>query len=261
MTSTLLIGTGRLAFHLGHALVRSGIRVAGVAGRNAGRTEELAAILKCPAFQLDAQLPKVDLRIVAVSDDAIGPVAARLPTDGTPIIHLSGSKPTDLLLPHQHRGVLWPIRSFNPGDPVDFSKLPLIVDAQDAGTLHLLLGVAHGLSGNVHHLPMEQRQHLHLSAVIAANFPAFLLREAERLLKGRDIEPSLIEPLWKAMAEKAVVDADASVTGPARRGDLQTIHLHKDLLADEPELRAAYSALSDLILHTYHPETRGQQDL
>ena len=261
MRSVLLIGTGRLAFHLGHALRGVGIAIAGIAGRDGAKVSELSKDLGCTAFRTKDALPPADLRILAVSDDVIHTVAERIPSDGTPIIHLSGSKALDLLLPHAHRGVLWPIQSFSPGEPVPFRDVPLIVDADDGTSLALLREVAGMLSSNVEQLSFAQRQRLHLSAVIASNFPTFLLREAERLLDAHMIAPDLLHPLWKASTEKALHGADNAVTGPARRGDFRTIAQQMDLLADEPELRRAYAALSDLILHTYNPETRDQQDL
>lgn len=261
MSSILLIGTGRLAFHLGHALRRAGLPLAGVAGRDAGKAGALAAELGCPAFRISEALPPAGLRVIAVSDDAIGQVAAQLPHDGTPVIHLSGTKPLDLLGAHAHRGVLWPVQSFAPGAPIDLATVPLVLDADDDATLALLHQLAGRLSSTVVRLPFAQRQQLHLSAVLASNFPVFLLREAERLLVQQGIDPGLVRPLWNAATQRAPRDADAAVTGPARRGDAQTIAQHLRLLGTEPELRRAYAALSDLILHTYHPQRRDQQDL
>ncbi|MBP8823288.1 MAG: DUF2520 domain-containing protein [Flavobacteriales bacterium] len=253
MESVLILGTGRLAFHLGHALYRSGVVLAGVAGRDLARTRELAREWDCTGFPLNGPLPEAGLRVLAVSDDAIVHLAALLQADGTPVVHLSGTNPMDLLRPHVHRGVLWPVQSFSPGVPMDFTEVPLVVDATDEPTLQLLGGIAGRLSRTVVRLPFEQRQQLHVSAVVASNFPVFLLREAERLLVKHGIDPQLVLPLWKASTHKAMDGADRSVTGPARRGDRGTVERHLQLLADEPELRRAYAALSDLILHTYHP--------
>lgn len=261
MQQILLIGTGRLAFHLGHALLCSGMQMVGVAGRNLQKAGELAKALGCAAFPLGGPLPKAALRILAVSDDAIQAVSAQLPADGTPVIHLSGSKPLELLGAHARRGVVWPIRSFSPGAPADFHKVPLVVDAADAATLGQLLALAEHLSSVVVHLPFSQRQRLHLSAVLASNFPVFLLREAERLLKEHGIAPALVHPLWEAATSIAMNGADQAVTGPARRGDVKTIEQHQRLLEGEPELRRAYTAISELILHTYHPEHRDHKDL
>jgi predicted short-subunit dehydrogenase-like oxidoreductase (DUF2520 family) len=261
MSSILLIGTGRVAFHLGHALRRAGIPLVGIAGRDPARVQALAKELSCPSFGLKDTLPHADLRILAVSDDAIKTVADGLPKDGTPVVHLSGSKSLALLAGRAHRGVLWPVQSFSPGGPIDLAHVPLVVDADDDATLDLLRDLAAKLSSTVVHLPFDQRQRLHLSAVIASNFPVFLLREAERLLLDHQIDPALLHPLWRSATDKALHGADRAVTGPARRGDVKTIAQQMDLLADEPELRSAYSALSDLILHTYHPKDRDHQDL
>ena len=261
MQSVLLIGTGRLAFHLGHALRAAGLSLVGVVGRDSARTTELATEFACPALALTNVSPRADLRILAVSDDAIPEVANMLPVDGTSVIHLSGSKPLDLLTPHIHRGVLWPIQSFSPGSPVSFSDIPMVIDADDAPTLAMLQGLACRLSSTVVQLPFNQRQRLHLSAVLSSNFPVFLLREAERLLVDHGIDPGLVHPLWKASTKKALKNADQAVTGPARRGDVKTIEQQLHLLSDEPDLRRAYAALSDLIFRTYHAHPSDKQDL
>lgn len=261
MESVLIIGTGRLAHHLGHALHRAGVALAGVAGRDPAHATELANQWGCPALALDAPLPTAGSYVLAVSDDAIGAVAGAIPASTIPLVHLSGTRPLDLLLPHARRGVLWPIQSFSPGPPVDFADVPIVVDAADGTTLHVLQQLAGRLSPSVVHLPLEQRQRLHLSAVLASNFPAFLLREARRLLARQGIDPQLVLPLWAATTRKAAADADAAVTGPARRGDTGTVERHLQLLHEEPELRRAYAAMSNLILHTYHPTARDPQDL
>lgn len=261
METVLIIGTGRMAQHLGRALHGSGRCLAGVAGRNLGHARQLAERLGCQGYALNGPLPSADLRVLAVSDDAIGAVAAALPDDGTPVVHLSGTRPLDLLLPHARRGVMWPVQSFSPGTPVDFAEVPVVIDAADAATLNQLERLAASLSGTIVRVDAEQRQRLHLCAVLTSNFPAFLLREAQRLLTTHGMDPQLLLPLWRATAQKAAQHADLSVTGPARRGDTGTMAAHLRLLEDEPELRRAYAAISDLILHTYHPQPRDPQDL
>lgn len=261
MGPILLFGTGRLAFHLGHALRRAGIPLAGVVGRRPEAAAGLANELGTEALAPGAALPAAALRVLAVSDDAIGSVAAAVPPDGTPIVHLGGSRPLDLLEPHAHRAVLWPMQSFTPGPPVDFSTVPVVIDANDEAALALVRALAGSISGHVVHLPFDQRQRLHLSAVLASNFPVFLLREAERLLGKHGIDPGLLHPLWKQSAQNALRDADRAVTGPARRGDAGTLAKHLELLNEEGELRRAYAILSNLIYFTYHPGSRGNQDL
>ncbi|HEY0976755.1 MAG TPA: Rossmann-like and DUF2520 domain-containing protein [Flavobacteriales bacterium] len=251
---TLLIGTGRAAFHLGHALRRSGAELIGVVGRDAGHAATLAKELRTSSFTLDDRLPTSDLRLLAVSDDAIAEVAARLPMSDGVIAHTSGTKPFDLLGGHRHRGVLWPIQSLSPGEPADLRDVPIVIEGEDDTARELLRRTAGAMSGSVIELPLEQRQVLHLAAVISSNFPVALLQEAQRLLVANGIAPHLVVPLWKGMAAKAAIDPEKALTGPARRGDRGTIQQHLDRLKDEPDLRAVYAALSELIRKTHLPD-------
>ncbi len=212
MESVLIIGTGRAAQQLGDALWRSGAELAGVAGRNPARTQELATRWTCLPYALGSSLPPAGMYLLAVSDDAIQSVAATLVTGSAPMVHLSGTRSLDLLLPHGHRGVLWPVQSLSTGAPMDLAEVPLVIDATDADTLRMLRRMAGRLSGTVVTLPFEQRRRLHLSAVLASNFPAFLLREAQRLLTAHGIDPQLVLPLWKATTKKAATKKAAKKT-------------------------------------------------
>lgn len=259
--SVTLIGTGRMALHLGHALLRAGVRVNGLCGRDAQKVRELSAQLGCKGFTLP-EVPAADLLLIAVSDDAIAAVAKQLPKGDAVVAHTSGAQGSSILGARGHRGVLWPIKSLSPGKPADLSRVPLVLDASDARAREVLTDVARSVSGTVVELPLKERRLLHLTAVLAANFPVFLMREAGRLLENRGLSSELLVPLWQGMSEKvAEVGPEQALTGPARRGDLKTITRHLELLHGEPDLRRAYALLSELILKTYHPRKRGIKDL
>lgn len=260
-TSVALIGTGRMAFHLGHALMRAGVPLAGVAGRDAAKVRSLSDQLGCTANTLP-HVPPADLWLIAVSDDAVGDVVEQLPKSEAVIAHTSGAQGHEILGGREHRGVLWPINSLSPGEPADLSGVPLVVDASDSRAREVLMDVARSVSGKVVELPLEKRRLVHLSAVLAANFPVFLMREAGRLLEEEGLSPNLIEPLWSSMSAKVSdVGPEQALTGPARRGDLKTIQRHLERLEGEPDLRRAYALLSELILKAYHPRKRGIKDL
>ena len=65
MTSILLIGTGRMAYHLGHALNQARLPLIGVAGRDAEKLSDIARFLGCAPHRLDRALPPADLVIIA----------------------------------------------------------------------------------------------------------------------------------------------------------------------------------------------------
>ncbi len=255
----LLVGSGRAAHHLGHAIVRAGLPLAGVVGRDAARTKDLALTLRTTPFAPDEALPAAALTLLAVSDDAIPQVAAALHIGEGTVAHLSGAVDMDALKPHPHRGVLWPVMSLSPGEPQDLSHVPLVVDASDDAARRALMDLARSLSGKVVELPPEQRRLVHLAAVFASNFPVALFAEAQRLLEHEGIRPDLLTPLWRSACAKA---ADAgpreALTGPARRGDTGTMERHLASLQADADLRKAYAMLSELIAKRYRrqPDVR-----
>lgn len=262
MSNVLLIGTGRAAHHIGHALKRSGNHLVGMVGRDATKAAALANTLGTASFPFGAMLPGCDLVLLAVSDDALAEVAARIPMTQAIVVHVSGARSLDVLLPHARRGVLWPVQSLAAGATVDLSQSPLVVDASDDNTKLALLALARGISQRVLELTHADRQVLHAAAVFASNFPIFLLGEAQRLLREHDMPGELLLPLWSNSAQRAAsIGPEQALTGPARRGDLDTLQQHLTLLTADPDLRRAYALLSRSILKAHGHPTDGLEDL
>ena len=256
--NTIIIGTGRMAYHLGHALKEAGIPLVGVAGRNAEKVNDLARYLERPALRWDRPLPAADIILITTSDDAIAEVAAKLPATKAVVAHTAGAVGLDVLAPHEQRGVLWPIQSLSHGAPAELKDVPLVVDANTDAARGTMLKLAQAISGSVLQLPLRQRELLHLTAVLASNFPVFLMHEAQRLLKQEKLPPNLLMPLWRATANKvSTIGPEQALTGPARRGDTTSVQRHLDLLKDEPDLRRAYALLSTMVLKTYGHGTDG----
>lgn len=258
MTPTLLIGSGRMAYHLGHAMVRAGWPLVGVAARNTAALNDLARFLDRPALDLAKPLPEVGLVVLAVSDDAIAEVAGALPDTNAVVAHTAGAMDLEVLAPHAHRGVLWPIQSLSHGAPADFGDVPMVVEGSDGGARDTLLALARKLSSSVMELGIDQRRRVHLAAVVAANFPVFLLGEARRLLREAKLPPDLLMPLWRGTAARAAaIGPEQALTGPARRGDRQSIESHLALLEGDPDLRRTYALLSARILEAHGHDSSG----
>jgi predicted short-subunit dehydrogenase-like oxidoreductase (DUF2520 family) len=250
----LLIGTGRVAFHLGHAWLRAGLPLCGVVGRNTQHAKKLALELGTSPFSLQEQWPPADLLLIAVSDDAVATVAQSLPIGPYVVAHTSGAQGTNVLAPHAHTGVLWPLCSLSLGAPVDLARVPLVWEANGPEAAQVLTHVARSTSGKVVEMALEDRSLVHTAAVFASNFPVFLMREARRLVAAHGGDPDLLNALWSGMARRVEeVGPEQALTGPARRGDRRTVQIHLDRLADEPDLRRAYAVLSEMLLKAYHP--------
>lgn len=258
----LLVGTGRVAFHLGHAMVGANHHLIGVVGRNTEHTDRLSKALGTVSFSLNEALPQTDIILIAVSDDAIADVALNIPISDAVLIHTSGASDLDKLLPHPDRAVLWPLMSLSPGEPMDFKHVPIVVDGNTDRARQVVRYLAESLSVQVSELNHQQRELVHAAAAISLNFPLHLLARAQDLLKDQNIDPAILLPSFLAMAQKATaIGASGALTGPARRGDLGTIHHHLDRLTADAELRAAYARLSSMILRAYGHPDHGHTDV
>lgn len=245
----LLIGTGKLAFHLGHALAGSHLDLIGIAGRDRERTGQLAQQTGTVPFSLDEDLPVPDLILIAVSDSAIKEVSQRIGWTKATVVHTSGASPIDLLSHHAEHGVLWPIQTFGTDRPLDLKKVPFIIEGNNERATERIRLFAGMLGDRVIELHLQERNLLHLAAVIMGNFPVFLLKKAQELLTGRSVDPSLLDELWRTMAENAIaMGPREALTGPAARGDLPTIDRHLQALRSDPDLQRTYRLLSEMIM-------------
>ncbi len=245
----LIIGTGRVARELGSNLLGAGLQLAGVAGRDPDHTTILASLLGARAFTLGQELPEVDLVLIAVSDDAIASVAGQLDTRSQIVVHTSGASSMDLLHPHKHCGVLWPVQTFIAGTPVSLKEVPLIYEGNSEQAREALRTLAGKLSDRIIELAHAQRQVLHLAAVLTSNFPVMLVREAQRLMQKNGLDTDLLGPLWKTTAGNVVtLGPESALTGPARRKDHRTMKHHSEMLTGEPDLQKLYELLSRMIM-------------
>ena len=236
--STVLIGNGNVASHLGLALEQAGHRVVRVGGRN--RT---------------VPIPRdADLYVIAVTDSAIASVAAEIGDVPGLVVHTAGSVPMSVL-PQRRKGVLYPLQTFTKGRPVDMRSVPLFVESE--GGEELLLHVASQLSDIVIPMDSERRRYLHLAAVFCNNFTNHMYRITEELLSQHDIPFEVMLPIIDETARKvhSLTPAQAQ-TGPAVRWNQGVMEAQQNLLERE-DLRQLYQIISKSI---HHDKLQSQQD-
>ncbi len=161
-------------------------------------------------------------------------------------VHTSGSIPLEILNKvSENHGVLYPLQTFSKSREVDFSNIPICVEANSAENLEKLKSVAKALSNNIYEVDSEQRKVLHLAAVFACNFPNFMYTIADKILRDSDIDFDILRPLIKETAEKIqdVKPAEAQ-TGPAIRNDEKILSGHMEMLNDFPQLKELYKLIS-----------------
>ncbi|MGZ8515196.1 MAG: NAD(P)-binding domain-containing protein, partial [Candidatus Limnocylindrales bacterium] len=110
-----IVGAGAVGTALGVALSRAGWPVHAVASRDAARRERFCGLVKVNRAFVDpeALVEEVELIILAVPDDVIGPLASGLRMyGGQAMIHTSGAVGAEVLAPAMAAGTQ--IGSFHP---------------------------------------------------------------------------------------------------------------------------------------------------
>lgn len=91
-----------------------------------------------------------------------------------------------------------------------------------------------------------------MNAVYVSNFVNVMLQIGNKLLEEKSFDISILEPLVKETVNKAFrMGAEKALTGPARRGDMETINKHLQLLDNNREEREIYQLLTNYILNKY----------
>jgi len=258
--SVSFIGSGNLAWHLAPALDNAGYPVREVYSRNAQHAKKLverlydAQVKATPDFSTSPS----KLFIVAVADDAIEQVAREiiLPDEAI-LVHTSGSQPLDKLAfaAASGTGVFYPLQTFTRGVKVDFRTIPVFVEADSDGVLAELLKIARSLSRQVFQITSQERLALHLAAVVASNFTTHMLAMAHEITGQHHLNFEWLKPLIAETINKTFqVGPHQAQTGPARRGDFETLDRHLELLQNNPKTAELYRMISQHIIYRYLPE-------
>jgi predicted short-subunit dehydrogenase-like oxidoreductase (DUF2520 family) len=248
-----IIGTGNVAYHLGLRFVEKGIALNQIMGRNEDKTRAFSIVFKTDATTDFSEIKKdSDIYIIAVNDSAIESVAQKLMQvlDNQLVVHTSGSIPSAVLSPYfKHYGSLYPLQTFSVNSIADFDKVPIFINTS-AKQLHIFLEkIALSLSPNVHFLPDEKRVALHVAAVFVNNFTNHLFYIGKAITDKNDLPFDALKPLIEQTVLKIQNQEPKAVqTGPAIRGDVNTIKKHLAFLKDwPPQYLGLYELFSESI--------------
>ncbi len=191
----------------------------------------------------------VDLLLIATPDDTVAEVAARIrPVVTTAVIHLSGSLGLDVLAGHPRRGSLHPLVPL-PTPAIGSERLRSGITFAVAGD-PAARALAASLGGRTVEVDDRHRAAYHAAAVIAANHLVALIGQVERVAATAGLPLDAFAGLLRAASEDALsLGPRAALTGPAARGDWETVDRHREVLAGMPGHRtelAAYDALVGL---------------
>lgn len=192
---------------------------------------------------------KSELILISVTDNAIKEVAGNLKPSNALIAHTSGSIPLkELEGVSDNIGVFYPLQTFTKGVDLDYSQIPVFIEASSQENIEKLRFYASLFSNSVAFADSGARKKLHLASVFACNFTNALAGIAQNILKDTGIEFKTMLPLLKQTINKLdSLSPKEAQTGPAARGDSKVIESHLEMLKDSPHLYQLYDILSKII--------------
>lgn len=253
-----IVGTGNVAWILGHALKQAGHNICEVYGRDKSKTTQLA--LSLGAYAVDSinnVSTDSDFYVLAVSDDAIPLIVNELPLVSGMVVHTSATVELQVLrIRFVKCGVLYPLQTLSRSRKTKLSDVPLLLEAADQGQLNRLSELALSVSSRIIYANTETRVKYHLAAVFACNFVNHMYTIASSYLSDQGLQAALLEPLLRETTDKALEHgAFNSQTGPAFRGDQQTMKKHLDMLQKLPEEQKLYEQIS-LLIQNFHNNSK-----
>jgi predicted short-subunit dehydrogenase-like oxidoreductase (DUF2520 family) len=234
-----IVGGGRAAWAYGSAWKRIGWPLAGVWLRDES-SSHIAELLETARLDLADLSAESELLLIAVSDRAIGEVAAAVPRSEALLFHASGALPA---LPGGFS--LHPLKSLPPvGAPSDLSDTLLVFEGCHKRTAKL---IAAAVGARFAEITPEQKPLYHAAAVFGANYVAAMLEIAERLITRAgigDAREDLVALALSAIENWRTSRDGGRFTGPAARGDREVLERHLSALADEPQVAEIYELLA-----------------
>jgi predicted short-subunit dehydrogenase-like oxidoreductase (DUF2520 family) len=194
--------------------------------------------------------------VLAVPDRAITPLATELADEGgigttQTVLHLSGLQDRKALSPLTSTGAA--LGSFHPlqtvSDPATaaerFAGAYAGIEGDDRAVA-VAETLARSLRMTPVRVPSEAKPAYHAGATFAANYTTALVAVAERLALEAGIQPEVARRLYLPLIRGAAANLEAgpaaALTGPVRRGDVETVQAH--LAALRPDDRVLYRLLA-----------------
>ena len=235
MKNITIIGAGNVGSHLYKAFTVKGFEVS----------------LLSPSskdFSYDLTKHVIDVLILSVPDDIISGFIPNLKINPNTIVcHTSGSVSIDVFKgSHENYGVFYPLQTFSKNSTLNYESIPFLIEGATKKHEVELCSVAMSISNTTLIINSREREIIHLAAVFANNFTNAMISISESILDNNDIDKNIIYPLIQETVRKATkYGASNSQTGPAKRGDTNTIQKQTSNLNEEEQ--KVYQIISEYI--------------
>lgn len=251
----VFIGAGNVATHLASVMDSTGFEIIQIFSQTIESAKALSEKLsKKPTYinQIDQIDNRADLYIFSIKDSALQQVVSQIKPNSGIWTHTAGSMSIDLFSGYaDHFGVIYPLQTFSKNKPIDWTNIPIFLEASDTDTLDVLKSVADQLSKSVYELSSDKRKYVHLTGVFACNFTNYMYSVSADILQQAGLPFEVALPLIDETCAKVhTLSPKEAQTGPAIRFDENVMNRHIDLIEDA-KLKEIYRLISEKI-HENH---------
>ena len=253
----IFLGAGNLGTNLAHALFHQGHRIVQVYSRTMESAKVLAEQTGAIPINNFRQLDQdADIYILALKDDVLREIIPGLPDIAGIFVHTAGSVSVDIFEGNvKNYGVFYPLQTFNKNRLVHFSEIPVFIEANSDYSKTQIEQLATSISSDVHQANSEDRLAIHVAAVFACNFTNFMFVGADEILRKYDLSFQSLHPLINETIRKIETRPPYEAqTGPAVRGDNETLKTHLNMLSDAGMWQKLYRFVSDMMIEYYRPD-------
>ncbi len=249
MVKIVVLGGGNLAFHLTNKFLKNdAIKVVQVYNRSIEKIEYLRT--KTSITNSISELKDADIYIISVSDAIISDLSKKIKFKDKLVVHTSGAVDLNELKSESRKGVFYPLQTFSKNKEVDFSTIPICIEAESQNDLVLLETLAQNISKKCYPINSVQRKSLHVSAVFVNNFVNHLYTIGNEICEAHQLPFDMLIPIIKETSKKIEgLSPLESQTGPAKRLDTKTIEDHLTILNENQQ--EIYTLLTNSIIKTY----------
>lgn len=246
----VILGAGNVATHLSVELKKADFNIRSIYSKTIESAKELALKIDTNyTNDIDAIPKDADLYIIAVKDEVIIDIIRKLQIKNGAVVHTAGSVSMNLFQDiYATYGVLYPLQTFSIGEDIDFSDIPIFIEANNQKLENDLLVLAQSISNFVKVMNSEKRTFLHLAAVFACNFSNHMYSVASDIIEQAGVSFDVLKPLIKETTRKAIAGNPLEAqTGPALRNDQYVIQKHIEMLKDNEDYEKIYRFVNDSI--------------
>jgi predicted short-subunit dehydrogenase-like oxidoreductase (DUF2520 family) len=247
----VFIGSGNVAHFLAHQFAAAGHHITMVISKTIAHAQKLARLHNCDSSTDLVDLPaEVDLVCICVPDDAIAKLDFK--TTGL-VVHCSGASDIEMLSQFSSAyGCIWPVASISEHTAAHMQDVSICISANTSNVMEILMSLCLPFAKNVIPLTEEQKRYAHLVATIGNNLCNHLLGKAHNICFERNLDPEMFTQLFQQPANYFLQGSNHTLqTGPARRGDTNTLEMHSVLLSQDEATLKLYKTISASIEQDY----------